>query len=434
MKEKPGINFYLSRSLKWPKYLFFAFFIFILFQIFPFPKFLIKLISPGTYSYKELLFIDFNSVKTPSVSMIPAHTFREALELISYFMLGFLVVKTITRKKQIKRIFYVLIFMGTFEALYGLYELTNQNPRILFYKKIYGLDVATGTFFNRNHFSGYLEMILPLALGLIISRIVFVSERGWRLKEALLRLTEKGLGSLAFFSLGVLSMFFAIVYSQSRTGIFILGFTIVCFFVFASLYFKKSFGRRKKIFSFIKIGFLLIALISLYFGIVNSVERFDPDNLARESRPTIWANSIRIFLKFPVFGSGLGTFSSIYRDIEEETGKPQQVTFAHNDYLEYLTELGLVGAGMLVGGVFLIIVISLNTWKKRRRADVKGMGFGGLVAAFCILIHSFTDFNLHIPANMLLFSVLLSLTLVVVFYKKHSDGEPQVQKKSGGLY
>ncbi|TET20354.1 MAG: hypothetical protein E3J76_06050, partial [Candidatus Aminicenantes bacterium] len=49
---------------------------------------------------------------------------------------------------------------------------------------------------------------------------------------------------------------------------------------------------------------------------------------------------------------------------------------------------------------------------------VKGLSLGGIVAIVCILIHSFTDFNLQIPANMMLFSVVLSLTIVTAFYKR----------------
>jgi hypothetical protein len=130
-----------------------------------------------------------------SLSLIPSHTLREGLELLSYFLLGFLIVKTITRRQQIMRIFYVLVSMGIFEAIYGMFELYNKNPRILFYKKIYGLDTVTGTFVNRNHLSGYLEMIIPLAIGLIIARIDLFSLAGLKWREKFLRFSEKGLST-----------------------------------------------------------------------------------------------------------------------------------------------------------------------------------------------------------------------------------------------
>jgi hypothetical protein len=47
------------------------------------------------------------------------------------------------------------------------------------------------------------------------------------------------------------------------------------------------------------------------------------------------------------------------------------------------------------------------------------------VAIICILIHSITDFNLQIPANMMLFSVVLSLTIVTAFYKRNKTNSKE---------
>jgi len=46
------------------------------------------------------------------------------------------------------------------------------------------------------------------------------------------------------------------------------------------------------------------------------------------------------------------------------------------------------------------------------------MGMGGFVAVAALLIHSFTDFNLHIPANALLFAVILALAVGTAYYRK----------------
>ena len=89
MREKPKNNEFLSRSLKWPRYLFFGFFIVILFQIFPLPKFLVKLLSPHSYSFQQLYSTDFSKIKFINLSLIPSHTLKEGLELIAYFLLGF---------------------------------------------------------------------------------------------------------------------------------------------------------------------------------------------------------------------------------------------------------------------------------------------------------------------------------------------------------
>ena len=417
MREKPQNNELLSLSLAWPKYLFLGLFVFIFIQIIPLPTFLVRIFSPNTYSFQKLFSTDFSKIKFMSLSLIPSHTLREGLELLSYFLLGFLIVKTVTRRRQIMRIFFVLVVMGVFEAFYGLFELYNKNPRILFYDKMNYLDSVTGTFVNRNHLSGYLEMIIPLALGLMIARIDLFSLVGLKWREKLLRLSEKGLSTNLLLSLGIVVMSLAIIFSKSRSGIFLLVFTFVLFFQLTLLYFRGNTHQKKWIKNFLRVVFIIIIFISLFVGIGATLERFALDKLLHEQRPTFWSNTFRIVSEFPLFGIGLGTFPSIYPDYEANR-IPMRLFHAHNDYLEYLSELGVVGLILILGGILFMLINSFRIWKVRKYPEVKGLALGGIVAIICILIHSITDFNLQIPANMLLFSVVLSLTIGTAFYKR----------------
>ena len=62
MRNKPQNNGLLSRSLKWPRFLFFGFFAFLLLQVFPFPRFISKIFSPNTYSLQESFSVDFSKL------------------------------------------------------------------------------------------------------------------------------------------------------------------------------------------------------------------------------------------------------------------------------------------------------------------------------------------------------------------------------------
>jgi hypothetical protein len=90
-------------------------------------------------------------MKLMSLSIAPGATLREGLFLAALFLLGFLVLKTVVRGRGIRTIIAVLIGSGVFQALYGLFELTRANPRLLFYPKVFNLDSVTGSFVNRNH-------------------------------------------------------------------------------------------------------------------------------------------------------------------------------------------------------------------------------------------------------------------------------------------
>jgi O-antigen ligase len=418
MGEKPQNNELLSESLKWPKYLFCGLFIFIFFQLIPFPSFLVKIFSPSIHSFRSLFSSGFSSPKFMSFSLIPSHTLREGLELLSYFLLGFLIVKTVTRKQQIMRIFYVLVGMGIFEALYGMFELYNRNPSILFYKKIYNLDSVTGTFVNRNHFSGYLEMIIPLAIGIITARIDLFSLGRLKRREKVARLSERRLGVNVILFAGVIVMAVAIILSKSRAGVFLLVFIFILFFELQVLYSGRARDHQRLIRNFLKVSFLVIIVFSIYIGVGTTIERFSLDKLkVDEGRPVYWGKVTTIIGDYPLFGTGLGTFASVYPAYDEDL-RDLRLSHAHNDYLEYLAELGIIGMILLFGGVAFVVVSSFLIWRVRRHPEVKGLAAGGIVAIVAILTHSITDFNLHIPANMVLFSVVVSLTMATAFYKR----------------
>jgi O-antigen ligase len=324
---------------------------------------------------------------------------------------------TVSKRHQILRLWVVLISVGVFEAFYGLFELYNKNPRILFYRKFYNLDSVTGTFVNRNHLSGYLEMIIPLAIGLFMARREFFSQSSLTWRERLLRLQERGSGKNIIIFFAVIVMALAIIFSKSRSGLFVLLLTFILFFGLVTIYFEIYPLRKKWIKNSLKISFLTIIVVSFYFGINATLERFSLDSLLHEERPTYWTHSLRTISDYPLMGTGLGTFGALAPILERES-VPRAIVHAHNDYLEYLSELGSIGFLLLFGGIFYMVIVSFMIWRKRRHPEVKGLALGGVISLICILTHSITDFNLHIPANMVLFSVVLPLTLVSAFYKR----------------
>jgi O-antigen ligase len=237
----------------------------------------------------------------------------------------------------------------------------------------------------------------------------------WRQK--FVGLSEKNISSNLLLTFAIILMSIGVIFSKSRSGIFILLLSFILIFGLTALYFKMARLQTRWTRRFLVAVFLVIVFISLQVGINATLERFAMDKLLQEGRPTYWANTIEIFSHYPIFGSGLGTFPSLYPDWEEG-GTLFRLYHAHNDYLEYLTELGVVGMILLLGGILSVLISSFLIWRVRRHPEVKGIALGGIVSIICILIHSLTDFNLHIPANMLLFSVVLSLTLVTAHYKK----------------
>ena len=119
-------------------------------------------------------------------------------------------------------------------------------------------------------------------------------------------------------------------------------------------------------------------------------------------RASMFRGAAHIFLDHPLKGVGLGTIVTVFPGYD--TGYDGRVVdHVHNDYIEALAETGILGG--LCGIAFLWLLFT-----GARRSFVAEQGHfstalhAGAIAAVCgILIHSFVDFNLHIPSNALLF-------------------------------
>ncbi|MFQ6082951.1 MAG: O-antigen ligase family protein [Candidatus Aminicenantia bacterium] len=417
MKNKPVIESSFQDTIKRAKILFILFFSYLLLQIIPLPKFLIKFLSPSNYSLQQLLAIDFSSKKFLSLSALPYASIQKGLLLFSYFLLGFLIVKTITKLRKIYKFLYLIVIMGVAEAFYGLFEFSRKTPHILFYPKKYNLDCVTGTFVNRDHFAGYLEMIIPLTIGLILAKIEFFSPREKSLKEKILYLSQKNALKNIILTGGVIVMSIALIFTKSRSGIVILIFSFILMFLLTVYFREKIKMRRVWSRNFLKVTFSFIIILSLFIGINQILIRFSPEDISQEGRYVTWSNTGLIIKDFFLWGTGLGTFSSMY-PVYEVIDTPGFLSHAHNDYLEFFSELGIIGFSLLLICLGYLFYRISKTWASRFHPEMKGIGLGGITAIVAIFIHSLADFNLQIPANAVLFTIIFALTLVTVFYRK----------------
>jgi O-antigen ligase len=418
LEPKPLLGRELARSLRGVRYVAAGVFGFIGLQLIPLPAAVVRWLSPGAYAVRKLYDPGFGRLRLMSLSVVPSRTFEAGLELLAYVILGFLVIRTVHHGRQIRTILAVLIGSGAFQALYGLYELTTSHPRILFYPKVFSLASATGTFVNRSHFSGYLEMVVPLAVGLLIARMNLFSFGVKGARERLALIVSQGLAGNLIIAAAVVVMSIGIVLSNSRAGLVVL---VASFFLFVGLS-VLAFGRLRYrelwVRNFIRVVVLVVLAAALYVGVGTTIQRFSLDNLLRDDRPLYWSNVEALVRDFPLFGSGLGTFAAAYPAYEKQGGPERLLVHAHNDYLESLAELGLIGTALLLGLVLLLAGRAFLVWRGRRNPEVKGIALGGIVSLAGMGLHAVTDFNLHVPANVILFTVVLALTFVSAHYRK----------------
>jgi O-antigen ligase len=127
-----------------------------------------------------------------------------------------------------------------------------------------------------------------------------------------------------------------------------------------------------------------------------------------DTRLAIWKDTLGLIEDHPWLGTGLGTFSIAYPSVQTAFAG-RFVSHAHNDYLEFASELGIPGTLLLFGAVFYLLLQSAGSFRRNENGFGRAVALGCFGSLLGILLHSLTDFNLHIPANALVFAVVLGL-------------------------
>ncbi|MFQ5741288.1 MAG: O-antigen ligase family protein [Acidobacteriota bacterium] len=142
------------------------------------------------------------------------------------------------------------------------------------------------------------------------------------------------------------------------------------------------------------------------------MQRFETLEESYLLRQAIWSDTISLIKAHPFFGTGLGTFAGRYTE-HQTTALTQFVNQAHNDYLQFAAELGLVGAALLFALILALLGRQIVAFYRAERGRDQFLLLGCCGSILALLFHSFADFNLQIPANALVFAAILGLGYAV---------------------
>jgi O-antigen ligase len=147
-----------------------------------------------------------------------------------------------------------------------------------------------------------------------------------------------------------------------------------------------------------------LALIA-WVGADRAIERFSAlssQQVSLDRRISMFRGAAHIFFEHPIQGSGLGTLVAVYPRYETAyDGKV--VDHVHNDYIEALADTGILGGVCGLAFLWLFYRETRNAFFAEQGRFSRGLHAGAIVAVSGLLLHSFVDFNLHIPANAMLF-------------------------------
>ena len=349
-----------------------------------------------------------DGVRTGYFSFEPYATRTHFLILLACFV-AFYFAQIVSQNRRRKQFFIAsLVALGVFEAFYGLIQYLTDWQQIFTYVKKFDLEEATGTYINRNHYAGFLEMILPFSLALVLYEYAKLRENhdaGMSFRRLIAR---SGLQKLVLSLCVSVILCAAIGFSRSRMGILAALSSVVVIFALVTI--SKFHGRAS---SLLAAMFIVLSIgLAVWIGPGPIVSRFqDVGNeysLGGPSRVSIWRDALPLIQHHPWLGTGLGTFPVAYTS-GQTAFLAQFVNHAHNDYLELAADFGIPTAFILFATVFLILARAVRTFLLSGRDFEKVIALGCVGSIVAILLHSFADFNLYIPANALLFSAILGL-------------------------
>jgi O-antigen ligase len=251
-----------------------------------------------------------------------------------------------------------------------------------------------GPYGNHNHYAGLMEMLIPIGVMGLLGR------RGHNPFRA-------------FSTFAVVVALSSVLLSGSRGGLIALLAEAVTLGAILSW---ESHPSR------VRTGWVAIAL-----GIAASATLFflfDPGQVSKRlavvaqipTQPEIafaerWQvnhDSARIVAGHPWIGIGLGSFALAY---------PQYQSFstdllwdhAHNDYVEVLAETGTVGGVVIAVAVVMFLLLAFARLGERLKHEIGWIQLGAAIGCCGLLVHSLSDFNLHIPANAAWFAVCAAM-------------------------
>jgi O-antigen ligase len=343
-----------------------------------------------------------------TISCAPYQTVSQLLLLATYLTAFYVALLVCEDRNAKKRLVYALIALGAFEAFYGLVQYLTGWQHIFGYVKKYYLEDATGTYINRNHFAGFLEMVLPFTVGLALDlagKLRAAAQRNEAKARSLLSAPE--LFPLIFLSFLAVAIFTALIFSRSRMGIISAIASLIAILALAG---STLPSKRVRIAAAV-LFFLGIVGIVVWVGSDPVIGRFEvlgqEYGQTGQNRISIWRDTVKLIREHPWLGTGLGTFSVAYTSVQT-VFLNRLVDHAHCDYLEVVAELGFPGGILVFASFFWILAQAVRSYRKAKNRFDAAVCLGCIGGITAILVHSFADFNLYIPANALVFAVTLA--------------------------
>lgn len=347
-----------------------------------------------------------DSTERLTLSVDQGETAEHFLETLAYACLFFSVILLASgSRRRLAIILWLIMLSALAQSVYGSLMLMSGMEWGFWGAKEHYRGSATGTFVNRNHFAGYLELGIAAAIGVILCT---QSNRSKPLgaRQRLTTMIREWDTRVLFSRVAIALLFVGLILSQSRMGnAAALGALSISGFFYLLIRFRKT--SYKALALFVSILIIDIWIVGGWFGLDELVERYEKTEISSSHRAEMWPDLKKMMRAYQWTGSGLGTFKVAYPEFHSEEVQGLN-SHAHNDFAQFIIETGVIGSTVLALLVIATVFQCFRILRNRRHKTYAGVAFAGMMALFSIAIHSGADFNLQIPANAATLVVLMA--------------------------
>jgi O-antigen ligase len=341
----------------------------------------------------------------------PYDTRLELQLLLTYAIVLFLATQAFRTADDWRGFVWFVMFFAFLVAIFGILQHLTFNGKLYWFREMRYGGIPFGPYVNRNHFAGFAELVIPVALvPLVLGKVR----------------RERWFSAAIFALVPIVALFL----SASRGGIVSFAAEIGILALLMTL--RRAGGKHVLAGGVV---LLLAFMLVSWLGVRQILERFSSMQSLEVTvgkRATMRHDAWHIFRDHPWTGTGLGTLPIVFPAYESlYDGK--LVNHAHNDYLEMLADTGLVGAFCCACFLGVLFFCSLKQLLVTDKSFAAALHLSGLVACCGFLVHSLVDFNLHIPGNALLFFLMAHLATTQIPQSpanRHSRPSPATQTKS----
>jgi len=388
-----------------------------LLHVTPLPRELVAMLSPAAERMQALAG-DIGIDRDAWTLSVDRHASKVALlKTTAYVGIFFLTLALVNRRSRVllfaRALTYAAVALAAYAVLMHLGGVTFEY----FGTKISHAASASGTYVTRDHFAGYLEMTLAIGIGLLIADLSDRTPDSWK-KFARMTI-EWILSPKMVLRVALCVLVIALTTTHSRMGNTAFFSSLLIAGVIGIA--LSRYATRNTIILLASLIAIDLLIVGSWFGVEKLAQRMQETTVAEvQERAEPAEYSLKIIRDYPVFGSGPGSFYVVFPRYRPGNIR-NYYDHVHNDYAEFASESGVLGLGILGAFVAASLGAALLAQWRRRDPLMRGMAFACIMGVTSLLIHSWVDFNLQIPANAMLFMVLLALGWIALFLDRRDS-------------